>query len=52
MAFWSDVHAQPAWSRAGPELAQRPRLNWRLLLAVSLNILAWLAIVQVLRVLV
>ncbi|MDZ4317995.1 MAG: hypothetical protein U1A07_04010 [Phenylobacterium sp.] len=52
MAFWSDVHVQPAWNRASPESRRRPRLNWRLMLAVLFNVLAWLAIVQVLRTLI
>lgn len=52
MAFWSDVHSPLARGRASPELPPRPRLNWRLLLAVALNIVAWLAIVQVLRALI
>jgi hypothetical protein len=46
MAFLSDAHFSPSLASDKSFRARRRRLNWRLLLALAANLLAWAAIIR------
>jgi hypothetical protein len=47
MAFLSDAHFSSSLASDRSSGARRRRLNWRLLLALAVNLLAWAAIIRV-----
>lgn len=47
MAFFSDAHFSPRLGCDRSLRAERRQLNWRLLIALALNIGAWAAIIHV-----